>query len=111
MARKSEGQKERKICKCGKRPVAINYKKNGITHYRSVCSTCSKERKKQKKKLYPNYTKKKVCEKCGFTALFLEQLDIFIVSSPRTIKTVCLNCKEELTHTNTWKQGDLIADF
>ena len=109
--RKSEGQKSREICKCGRRPVAINYKKNGITHYRSICSTCANERDKQKKNSFPNYIKKDVCEKCGFSPIFSEQLDIFSIITPRMIKTVCLNCKEELSHTNVWKQGDLIADF
>jgi len=111
MPRKSAGQKSREICKCGRRPVAINYKKDGITHYRSVCSTCSKERRKQRKNKFPNYLKKKVCEKCGFRATFIEQLDIFTVSNPPMLKTVCLNCKEELSHTNMWTQGDLVADF
>jgi len=111
MARKAEGQKERKICKCGKRPVAINYVKNGITHYRSLCSVCSKEKKKRRKNQYPNYIKKEVCEKCGFKPMFREQLDVFATENPPMLKTVCLNCKEELVHTKTWTQGDLIADF
>lgn len=111
MARKAEGQKERKICECGRRPVAINYKKNSITHYRSTCSTCIKEKRKARKTTYPNYIKKEACEKCGFKPIFAEQLDVFVDEQSDTIKTVCLNCKEELVHTKTWKQGDLIADF
>ena len=111
MARTHTGQKSREICKCGRRPVAINYKKSGITHYRSVCSTCAKERNKQKKNSFPNYTKKKACEKCGFNATYVGQLTIFTVKNPPMLKTVCLNCCEELVHTNTWSQGDLVADF
>jgi hypothetical protein len=111
MARVSAGQKSREICKCGRRPVAINYKKNNITHYRSSCSTCSKDRRKQRKNTFPNYTKKEVCEKCGFVAVFSDQLTIFTIQNPPMLKTVCLNCREELAHTKMWKQGDLIADF
>jgi hypothetical protein len=114
MARKSEGQKERKTCKCGKRPVAINYKKNGTTHYRSYCSTCTRNITRKKYQKHPNYTIKKVCEKCGFKAIYPEQLNIYTVKGTVSIlnlKTVCLNCEKELAHTNTWPQGDLIADF
>jgi hypothetical protein len=111
MLRANTEQKSREICECGRRPVVINYKKDDITHYRSVCSTCSKKRRKQRKNNFPNYTKKKSCEKCGFNALYTGQLDIFTVQNPPMLKTVCLNCKEELMHTNVWNQGDLVADF
>lgn len=111
MARKRAGQKSREICKCGRRPVAINYIKVGITHYRSVCSTCSKDRKKRKENAFPNYTKKRVCEKCGFKPVFDKQLVVFTVPNPPMLKTVCLNCNKELAYNDTWNQGDLVADF
>ncbi len=111
MTRTNAGQKSREICKCGRRPVAINYKKNDITHYRSVCSTCSKERRKQRKSQFPNYIKKATCEKCGFTPKFTDQLVFIPIDQPQMLKTVRLNCKAELSHTKTWTPGDLVADF
>jgi hypothetical protein len=115
MARKFEGQKERKTCNCGKRTVAINYKKDGVTHYRSVCSACSKKNSIAKRKYFKGYTKKQTCEKCGFKAQYPEQLDIYVINSNPSmivnLKTVCLNCESELQHTNQWPQGDLIADY
>ena len=116
MARKPEGQKERTICSCGERPVAINYKKDGITHYRAVCSTCSKKRKtSSKNKNFKGYIKKQICEKCGFKATYPEQLDVYVINNNplmvMNLKTVCLNCETELQHTKNWPQGDLIADY
>lgn len=115
MARKSEGQKERTICSCGKRPVAINYKKNGITHYRSICSTCSKKKSSSKNKKFKGYEKKTSCEKCGFKARYPEQLGVYVINNNpmmvMNLKTVCLNCERELQHTQQWPQGDLVADY
>jgi len=115
MARKPEGQKERTICSCGKRPIAINYKKDGVTHYRSVCSTCSKKRASSKNRKFKGYMKKKTCEKCGFKASYPEQLDVYVINNNpmmvMNLKTVCLNCSLELQHTQKWPQGDLIADY
>lgn len=115
MARKAEGQKERNICKCGKRPVAINYKKDGITHYRSLCSTCAKIKARRKSRKFKGYVKKETCEKCGFKASYPEQLDVYVINNNplmgMNLKTVCLNCETELHHTHQWPQGDLIADY
>jgi hypothetical protein len=116
LGRKPEGQKERTICSCGERPVAINYKKDGITHYRAVCSTCSKKRKtSSKNKNFKGYIKKQICEKCGFKATYPEQLDVYVINNNplmvMNLKTVCLNCETELQHTKNWPQGDLIADY
>jgi len=109
MPRQKQEQQERKICSCGKRPVAINYKKNGITHYRSTCSSCAK--KQASKKKYPHYNLKNKCEKCGFTPLYQEQLVVYYNDKENILKTVCLNCNEELKHSQVWKQGDLVEDF
>jgi len=110
MPRKKQGQLERKLCDCGKRHVAINYKKDGITHYRSKCSSCSRKLS-TKKKYYPNYNLKNNCEKCGFVPIYKEQLCVFFDAKENILKTVCLNCNEELKHVQTWKQGDLVEDF
>jgi len=35
----------RSLCKtCGKRPVAVNYHKDGKTFYRSTCDHCARSR-------------------------------------------------------------------
>jgi hypothetical protein len=102
-------QPKREICKCGNRPVAINYCKDNITHYRSTCSVCAKKPKAEMPKWKKaGYVKKKHCEKCNFKAKYETQLDVYTSTA---FKTVCLNCKEELEHTGTWIQGDLVADF
>jgi len=109
MTRKKENQKERELCKCGERHVAINYAKDGILHYRSTCSTCAKKPKIEIPKWQlAGYRKKNYCEKCNFKAKYQEQLDVYTFTA---FKTVCLNCLKELEHTGTWIQGDLIADF
>jgi len=111
MPRKKQGQLERKLCSCGERPVAINYVKDNVTHYRSLCSSCSKKKRRRKKLQVPNYSLKPQCEKCGFVPKFYQQLDVYHNKDDGIIKTVCLNCQEELNHTNVWSQGDLVADF
>ena len=42
---------------------AINYKKDGITHYRSLCSTCAKIKARRKSRKFKGYVKKETCEK------------------------------------------------
>jgi len=42
MPRSKQEQQERRMCDCGQRMVAINYIKEGVTHYRSICSSCMK---------------------------------------------------------------------
>jgi hypothetical protein len=109
MGRKKENQKEREMCKCGYRYIAINYSKDGITHYRSTCSTCARKPKEEIPKWKKaGYNKKSHCEKCNFKSKFETQLDVY---TSTTFKTVCLNCKEELNHTGIWLQSNLIADF
>lgn len=109
MARKKEDQKERKMCKCDLRYVAINYVKEGILHYRSTCSVCAKKSKvKPCKWKVAGYVKKTHCEKCNFKSKYIDQLDVYTFTA---FKTVCLNCLKELEHTGTWIQGDLVADY
>ena len=42
---KKGGQLRRLCKKCSKRPVAVNYLKEGKTYYRSVCDHCARDRK------------------------------------------------------------------
>jgi len=111
MPRTKQEQQERAMCECGKRHVAINYKKDGITHYRTTCSSCAKKLAIKKKNHYPNYNLKSKCEKCGFVPIYKEQLSVFFDAKDNILKTVCLNCNEELRHVQIWKQGDLVEDF
>ena len=114
---------ERELCRCGMRPVAINYYKEGRPHYRSQCDKCNRKAKKLRTTPKTNwkqsgYTKKKSCEKCGFVADHSIQLDVYHLDSDRKnnnwkkLKTVCANCHRLLYATGKgWKQGDLIPDF
>lgn len=100
---------QRPKCKCGNR-AAVNYQRNGKTHYRKQCNTCIGKSKKQKKKIN-DHALKDHCEKCNFKAKHKEQLRPYALSA-FVIKTVCCNCFEELKiDKNSWKQGDLVADF
>jgi hypothetical protein len=114
---------ERKICPtCGQRPVAINYLKEGVAHYRTQCDVCIK----QGKKLKPappgwrrsGYTKKPQCEKCGFKFKLVEQSAVFYVDGNlknnnwANLKTVCLNCAQEVYKSKLpWKVSPLVPDF
>ena len=110
----------RPLCKCGQRPAAINYKKNGKVYYRKLCETCLRNgvghgipKWKQR-----GYEKKNECEKCGYTSKHSEQFNVFHIEGdlnncrPTNLKTVCANCQRILQKTGVrWKQGDLRPDF
>ena len=56
----------RPLCKCGHRPAAINYKKQGKVYYRKLCEICLRHGEGHgipKWKLR-GYEKKNNCEKC-----------------------------------------------
>ena len=101
---------------CGVRPRAINYHKNGKIYYRKKCEQCNKAYKPVKP-LWVNsgYKVKRVCEACGFKALFRSQVTVFYIDNDLTnvnhknLKTLCLNCNAELTKTG-WTRGDLEPD-
>lgn len=110
----------RPLCKCGQRPSAINYRKNGKTYYRKLCETCLRNgvghgipRWKQ-----AGYQKKSICEKCGFKSQHTEQFNVFHIDGnldncrPSNLKTICANCQRLLQKEGVkWRQGDLIPDF
>jgi len=122
-AKKKSTQADRKICPtCNQRPCAVNYTKDGITHYRSHCDSCLKRGKDLKKPVprwqAAGYKKKPACDKCGFRARYSAQLLVYHVdgnlhnSDVKNLKTVCLNCIEEIKRSDLpWKQGDLEPDF
>lgn len=111
----------RPLCKCGKKPVAINYYKEGVPYYRSRCETCSKRGSTEPglpKWAHAGYKQKSVCDKCGFKSKHKEQFHVYYVdgnlNNVRTsnLKTVCANCSKILYKEGvTWKQGDLVPDL
>ena len=110
----------RPLCKCGRRPAAINYKKRDRVYYRKLCERCLRNgvnhgipKWKQK-----GYKKKDVCEKCGFKSKHPEQFNVFHIDGnlencrPQNLKTICANCQRILQKEGVvWKQGDLVPDF
>lgn len=113
----------RPICtKCSQNPVAINYIKDGIKHFRTICDKC-KRKSKNKKPPVPawrlaGYKKKPHCEKCGFKAIYHQQLFVFHVDGDLSntnrgnLKTVCANCQIEISKSDIgWVQGDLVPDI
>lgn len=113
---------KRPICSaCNQRPKAINYIKEDMPHYRSRCEACIKRGKKIKppepRWKSAGYKKKPACDRCGFRARYSAQLLVYHVdgnlnnSDVRNLKTVCLNCVEELKRLDVpWKPGDLEPD-
>lgn len=112
----------RPICKlCNKNFCAINYKRNEITHYRSICDECGrkKSKKKPQKPLWQKigYKKKTTCDLCGFKSLYTTQMTVFYIDGNlqnnelTNLRTVCLNCIEVVKRKEfKWKRGDLQVD-
>jgi hypothetical protein len=113
----------RPVCSaCNQRPLAVNYHKDGVTHYRTRCGVCIRKGRRIKvakpRWELSGYKKKPVCERCGFRTRFAAQSLVFHIdgnlnnSSPRNLKTVCLNCVEEIKRSDLpWKPGDLEPDY
>lgn len=113
----------RPICKeCNKNFRAVNYKKQGITHYRSICDECGKKKSKVKPKS-PNwqksgYKKKNICDICGFKSIYPSQIVVFYIDGDMrnakisNLRSICLNCIEVIKRKDvTWKRGDLQVDY
>jgi hypothetical protein len=107
---------------CQQRMCAINYHKDGIPHYRSRCEMCVKKNKKIKpanpRWKTAGYKKKPACDRCGFRARYSAQLLVYHIdgnlhnTSVRNLKTICLNCVEELKRSDLpWVPGDLEPDI
>ena len=106
---------------CNQRLVAVNYHRDGITHYRARCDHCIRRNKKIKppEALWKKagYKKKPACDKCGFKAKHSIQLLVLHADGNlnntelRNLKTVCLNCAADLRRTDSiWRPGDLEPD-
>jgi hypothetical protein len=109
----------RPLCKCGQRPRAINYKKEGKIYYRSLCEICMAHGLGAKVARWKRagYKIKNQCDKCGFKSLHQEIFSVFHVDGNlnncrhNNLKTVCANCARTLSKDGiSWKQGDLVPD-
>ena len=111
---------ERPLCKnCRKNPAAVNYNRNGVTHYRSKCESCLNP----KKKIVPSwmlsgYKKKMVCDQCGFKAGTSQQITVFYIDGDLrnnnwlNLKSVCANCAIEINIKDLpWKEDTIRPDF
>jgi hypothetical protein len=107
---------------CNQRLVAVNYRRDDVTHYRTRCDHCIRRNKKIRppEALWKKsgYKKKPTCDRCGFRAKYAMQLMVYHVdsnlnnSSLRNLKTVCQNCAVEIKKVDlTWAPGDLEPDF
>ena len=114
---------KRPICPvCNKNYRAVNYKRDGVTHYRSMCDECGRKKNKLKPRK-PNwskngYKKKTTCDLCGFKSLFSSQIAVFYIdgdlenTTPANLRSICLNCVEVVKQKEVnWKRGDLQVDY
>lgn len=111
----------RPLCICGKRPAAVNYKKDGRVFYRKKCDICIRYggvAKGYPKWFRDGYRQKDFCEKCGYKSKHQEQFNVFHLDGDANntklvnLKTVCANCQRILHKEGiTWRQGDLVPDF
>jgi hypothetical protein len=112
----------RPICKeCNKNYRAVNYVRDTITHYRSICDECGRKKNKKKPRIpawqKAGYKKKATCDLCGFKSTVLSQTTVFHIdgnlenTKSVNLRTICLNCVEVVKKTQVnWKRGDLEVD-
>lgn len=107
---------------CTQRMCAVNYLRDGITHYRSRCDSCiakgRRGRAPEPRWKSAGYKKKNLCDRCGFRAKHAAQLMVYHVdgnlnhSSLINLKTVCQNCVVEIKRSGLpWGAGDLEPDL
>jgi len=110
----------RLLCKkCGTRPCAVNYHKEGVTHYRSQCDHCARGRKEGIARwIKAGYKLKLKCDKCGFASKYSKQFNVYHIDGDlnncrhSNLKSVCANCQRLLQDLGLpWRQGDLTPDF
>jgi hypothetical protein len=100
----------------------VAYHKYGRVYYRSLCTACINKKKKIKPPVprwqSAGYKKKPACDRCGFKSRYSAQLLVFHIDGDlqntdnRNLKTICLNCAEEIKRSNvTWTRGDLEPDL
>jgi hypothetical protein len=108
---------------CRNNPVAVNYIRDGVRHYRNSCAACIRKSRKIKEPpplwAKSGYKKKDRCEMCNFKAkLPAKQLFVFHVdgnlknTNSFNLKTICANCRIELAGGNVpWKASPIVPDF
>lgn len=113
----------RPICeKCNKNYKAINYKREGVTHYRSLCDECGRKKNKLKPRkpfwTKSGYKKKTTCDYCGFRGITHTQFTVFHIDGNlenialTNLRTICLNCVEVVKKKEVnWKRGDLQVEY
>ena len=112
----------RPLCKaCRQRPCAINYHRDGRTHYRSRCEHCQRRKRgirpPQPRWSLQGYRKKNQCDQCGFRARFSAQILVYHMDGrltncePKNLRSVCQNCAVEVSRGDLpWRPGDLEPD-
>jgi len=99
----------------------VNYIREDVTHYRSLCDECGRKKSKKKPRVpswqKAGYKKKNTCDLCGFKSLFPAQMTVFHIDGKLentelvNLRTVCLNCVEVIKRKEvTWRRGDLEVD-
>jgi len=113
----------RPICKeCNKNYRAVNYKRDGVTHYRSICDECGSKKVKTKAKIAnwekKGYKKKTTCDLCGFKCSYPTQMTVFYIDGNMknieftNLRSICLNCVEVVKRKDVnWRRGDLQVDY
>jgi hypothetical protein len=110
----------RLLCKkCGTRPRAVNYHKEGKTYYRSQCDHCVRGREEGIPRwAKAGYKLKLKCDKCGFASKYSKQFNVYHIDGNldncrhANLKSVCANCQRLLLDEGvSWRQGDLVPDF
>jgi hypothetical protein len=113
----------RPLCmSCKQRPRAIAYHLDQRVQYRRLCEHCIKRGRKitppEPRWRSTGYKKKPACDRCGFRGRYASQLLVYHQdgnlnnNSLRNLKTVCLNCVEEIRRLDRpWTAGDLEPDL
>jgi hypothetical protein len=107
---------------CRGNPVAINYKSGDKVRYRRVCGSCARKGKRGKTTVAAwqraGYTKKPVCERCGFKCKNPQQMFVYYLDGNlknndwMNLKTICANCSIDINNSKSgWKQSPLTPDF
>lgn len=111
-----------KCTRCKKKPAAVNYIRNEVTHYRKLCRECINVEKKDKELgnqllIKSGYVKKKACDRCNFISKHPSQMKLIYLDGDRlnvnrmNLRTFCLNCVAEFNNLPQSKKSDLIADY
>ena len=106
---------QRKICPCcGIRPVAVNYYKGEVAHYRTKCDQCHRARRKPLPAgwIRSGYKKMDHCERCSFRFKTDQQASVHHIDGNdynndwSNLKTICANCSIELAQSGAkWQHN------